>query len=351
MTIRRHRAKDGTTTYGVRIHRGGGKFEWVGTYRTVREARIAQGQALAKNTQVRRVTVQQLADEWMARYERTRKLSSVDTAKSALGVFCRQHGPLEVSRLDRAACERFAVERDWAVPVLVTLFRWAETQGIVERSPFRGLSRRRSVGRRDLDPLTVEEVDRLAQGAAHGRHGGVMRAWVLFAAYTGLRPGEQSALEWRDVDLEQARVAVRRRLYRGRLDQPKTGQRQVALPPPARDALIGIPRINELVFPAARGGRISQSALTSYYWPPASTALGRHVDPYELRHFCGHYLYVTSDLPSRVVAAQLGHSSPRKVEELYGHFKVGALDEIDRAFGHHVVPLRRLDTGGAHGAA
>ena len=47
-------------------------------------------------------------------------------------------------------------------------------------------------------------------------------------------------------------------------------------------------------------------------------------------------------LPARVVAAQLGHSSPRLVEELFGHGDVGALEEIDRAVGDNVVPLRRL---------
>ncbi len=50
-----------------------------------------------------------------------------------------------------------------------------------------------------------------------------------------------------------------------------------------------------------------------------------------------------------VVATQLGHSTPRLVEELYGHFKVGALEELDRAFGGTVVELR--DTRGAHGAS
>jgi hypothetical protein len=58
----------------------------------------------------------------------------------------------------------------------------------------------------------------------------------------------------------------------------------------------------------------------------------RKVDLYELRHFCDHYLYVVCDLPS-----------PRKVEELYGHIKVRALEEIDRAFGANMAPLRSVE--------
>ena len=64
------------------------------------------------------------------------------------------------------------------------------------------------------------------------------------------------------------------------------------------------------------------------------------VDPHELRHFAGHYLYVTKGLPSRVVGAQLG-DTPRMIEDLYGHGDVGALEEIDRAIGANVVPLRQ----------
>jgi integrase len=53
------------------------------------------------------------------------------------------------------------------------------------------------------------------------------------------------------------------------------------------------------------------------------------------------------DLASRVVATQLGHSSPRLVELLYGHFKVGALEEIDRALERM---LWSIETQQAHTA-
>ena len=130
---------------------------------------------------------------------------------------------------------------------------------------------------------------------------------------------------------------------------PKSGKpRLAALLPEARDALLGLPRRDELVFPSKRGGRLAQAAMSSHYWPPVIARFGRQVALHELRHFCARHLYVRLDLPARVVATQLGHSTPRLVEELYGHFKVGALREIDQAVGHNVVALR--DTGGAHGA-
>ncbi|HLL86946.1 MAG TPA: tyrosine-type recombinase/integrase, partial [Thermoleophilaceae bacterium] len=161
-------------------------------------------------------------------------------------------------------------------------------------------------------------------------------------AGTGVRPGEAYPLEWKDVDLERRRVWVRRNVYRGRINTPKSSKaREIVLPPMARDALVALPRVSDLVFTAKRGGMLSQPLMTGYF-SPACALFGRNVHRHELRHFTGHYLYVTLDLPARVVAAQLGHSSPRLVEELYGHFKVGALEEIDRAFKAKVTPIRAL---------
>ena len=55
-------------------------------------------------------------------------------------------------------------------------------------------------------------------------------------------------------------------------------------------------------------------------------------------------LYRTMGLPSSVVGAQLG-DTPRMIEDLYGHSDVGALEEIDRAIGTNVVPLRKASAG------
>jgi integrase len=57
------------------------------------------------------------------------------------------------------------------------------------------------------------------------------RLFFEFLAHSGLRIGEAIALTWGDVDFGARRIHVRRRLYRGRLDSPKSryGRRQVPL--------------------------------------------------------------------------------------------------------------------------
>jgi integrase len=107
-----------------------------------------------------------------------------------------------------------------------------------------------------------------------------MRNLITFAAFTGMRPGELFAFEWGDVDMHAMRIDVRRRLYRGRTDLPKSGKpRRIALPPPARDALLGQPRDGALVFRAKRGGQLSQPTLSGY-WGKVLAAAGLDFDFY-----------------------------------------------------------------------
>jgi integrase len=262
MAIRSHRARDGTMTYGVVVNRGV-KKQWIGTYRTKREARQAEGEALANpKPGAKPMTVAEWVERFLARYERERKLSSYDTARGALRRFVADFGERRLDSITRLEAiewaERVPPSR---VPVVVTCLNAALDAEIIDRNPFRGLSHRvrRSRGRSDEHPPTEGELARILEAcAALGEYAPQMRALIIFAAYTGMRPGECFALEWADIDFERMRIRVRRRLYRGALDLPKSNRiRTIALTPPARDALLGHPRDGALVFRAKRGGRLS----------------------------------------------------------------------------------------------
>src|SRR5215211_4632451 len=109
--------------------------------------------------------------------------------------------------------DKFAGDAPASVPTLITVFNSAIARGACTVNPLRGKSRR-SNGRRDKEPLTVREVEGMA-AAAEAAHGGQfgrrMRALVLFAAYTGIRPGEAFALEHGDIDRATRRVMIKRR--------------------------------------------------------------------------------------------------------------------------------------------
>ncbi len=125
------------------------------------------------------------------------------------------------------------------------------------------------------------------------RHGPM----VLFAAATGLRPGEWIALEQRDID-QQARVVYVRRAYRngrrayrnGRVKCTKTeaSVRAVPLQAIALGALEQLPARSgsALLFPSLRGSHLDLHNFRNRNWKPAQRAAGitplRRV--YDLRH-------------------------------------------------------------------
>jgi integrase len=228
------------------------------------------------------------------------------------------------------------------MPMVVTLFNVAVDEELIARNPFRGLGHR-TRGRRDEHPPTVEEFERLLAGcAALGHYGPQMEALLIFGAYTGMRPGELFALEWGDIDLKANRVHVQRRLYKGSLGLPKSNKtRTIALPPPARDALLRQPtRAGDLVFLSKAGKRLSQPTLSGY-WGKVLARAGLDHDFYlASKHYGVHLLYKLG-LSSRAIGSQMGWSE-KAVESLlrvYGHIDLIALAEVDALYADNVVPL------------
>lgn len=171
---------------------------------------------------------------------------------------------------------------------------------------------------------------------------------VIFAAATGLRPGEWAALEWADIDLKAQltpTVNVERRLTKdGDIAPPKNGKsRQVPLQPRAIAALKSIQRRLDirLVFPAPRGGHIDLHNWRERHWHPAMVSAGFVTDdgkpdrgPYALRH-----TYATTALragwPTFTVARRMG-TSLQMIDKHYGHLAQDAAE-------HELALLERYE--------
>lgn len=140
------------------------------------------------------------------------------------------------------------------------------------------------------------------------RHGPM----VLFAAATGLRPGEWLALEHRDIDRDAQVVYIRRTLRNGRIKTPKTKASLRAVPLQtvalaALDELRAQPECG-LLFPSVRGG--SSTCTTS---APATGS--QHRRPPELRHFGASTISGTRSRPSCCVRASPPSISPATWEQ------------------------------------
>jgi integrase len=146
---------------------------------------------------------------------------------------------------------------------------------------------------------------------------------IVFAAATGLRPGEWIALEQRDLDRAARVVHVRRALAHGRLKNLKTRRslRAVPLQSIALDALDRLPARGEtpLLFPAPRGGYLDLHNFGRRAWRAAQRAAGIEPlrRPYDLRH-----TFATFALRAGISTFDLSR------------FMGASLTMIDRHYGH-----------------
>ncbi len=132
------------------------------------------------------------------------------------------------------------------------------------------------------------------------------------------------------------RITVSRRLYRGRVDAPKSGKpKTIALPPPARDALMRQPtRTGELVFVSKHGRRLTRiDRLPVLGDRPRRVPSWTSTCYLATKHYGVHLLYRLG-LSRRAIAAQMGWSE-RAVDSLlriYGHTDLVALAEVDALY-------------------
>ena len=287
-------------------------------------------------------------DRWLRDYRRPRETTNRTNA-AKLKAFRRDFARRRLDDIDRPEARAWALEHRSALDAVRAMFTDAVNDGLARSNPFAGLRLPGSRGRNDLEVLGEAEVQALAETALHvSTHGPTIRTMIIFAAFCGVRRGELFALEWGDLDLRDLEIHVRRRVdSHGAIDLPKNGRtRKIVLPPPARDALVAMPRRagTEIVFTTPSGRGFTQTSWT-YHWHPVRAAAGRPaMDFYELRHFCATHLLERGLTPSDV-AVQLGHTDGgRLVQELYGHpSEDAARERVKRAFEANVRQLRSVD--------
>lgn len=301
------------------------------------------------------------ADRYLAFYKRHNKDSSHDTQTQRLRRFKRDFAGqlLSVEKTEL---------RDWRwgegrwkargpVPngdaeAVTSLFNHAVLEDeLLAKSPARGLAKK-SKGRAEEPPPTEEEFQAILDACSVlDEYAEKMRAIILFSAFQLMRPSEVCATKRTDIDFRRMRVRKAKRVYRGKLGEPKTGPKTIALTPPAQDALAGLPQDSEYLFTSKTGKRLSTNTLYEY-WRLVVAAAGLDFDLYHAtKHYGVHYMWVELGLSERAIAAQAGWKLSTVIEmlETYGHGDVGALDEVDAAFaaGRRGRPkLRKIQGGG-----
>ena len=366
MAVRKRKRADGSMAYSVRVYRHG-EHEYLGTFDTEREAKRVEREEAMRLTTNHRETAGEFALRWVEEYPRNKR-STQKLYEQRARQFASDTEPVRVDNrlvvvselrmcdVTRPIARAYAMKRRSLHSQLSTMYNDALNDGIVRENPFARLGLPQSRGRADIVALTEEEVLALADQSlhVHGREfGPVFRAMIVFAGFVGIRPGEMFALEWPDIDFKAMEVDVKRRLYDGETDLPKSNvTRRVILPPAAAEAVQSMPRRlttgRPYVFTTKRGAPFRRARLGDYWLPvwqrfdaslspersrelresrPKDRRTGEpkeHADFYELRHSAATSL-LERGVAAEDVAIQLGHQDGGElIRRLYGHPSVAA---------------------------
>jgi type 1 fimbriae regulatory protein FimB/type 1 fimbriae regulatory protein FimE len=162
--------------------------------------------------------------------------------------------------------------------------------------------RRKNADLRTREYLTEGEVERLIEAAGENRHGHRDATMILIAYRHGLRVAELVDLRWNQIELDAARLHVRR-LKRG---TPATH-------PLRGDELRALRRLqreqgrSEFAFVSERGAPFSAAGFAKLIERAGEAAkLRLKAHPHMLRHACGYKL-ANDGVDTRSLQAYLGH--------------------------------------------
>ena len=227
---------------------------------------------------------------------------------------------------------RRARSRDW---LPCSRRRWRTTNS--PRTPRLRLGRylrRGDEPKAVIQPLTRVEASHLV--AIARVHFPRWYAWVLLTLRTGLRLGEQMALQWGDIDWHGQFIVVQRNVVREVLTTPKSHQcRRVDMSPQLTIALKEWRRVQQArwlrkgkdlpvwVFPARQGGLLEERNVRHVFTRLLAKATLRHMRIHDLRHTFASLLLQQGESVV-YVKEQLGHGSIQITVDTYGHLIPGA---------------------------
>jgi len=321
-------AHDGGDLWAYRYRSGGRGSRRIqkGGFVDEEDARTALKRELERlrrrNALGRTLTLAELVDQYLAQHEASpvtlEKLRwLLQQAVAAFGGY-----RLDELRPEEIAAWRMTIRPGYrfeATQALRQVLARAVVWGMLDVNPAKqGVEnpQRRRTEKRPFE--SWGELDTLAEllGARLG-------PMVIFAAATGMRPGEWVALEWRDIDRDGRVAYVRRSFSKGRLRCTKTeaSVRAVPLQSRALDALAQLPSgaFGELLFPAPRGGYLDLHNFRNRNWKQTQQAAG--IEPfrriYDLRH-----TFATFALRAGISTFELSR------------YMGASLTMIDRHYGH-----------------
>ena len=312
------------------------------------KAALATAVARGELYPLSRVTFAEYLPEWLSTYAgrtsrglraQTRLEYQRDLERHALPFFVRTRlseiEPRDIKRFIKTLIDqglRSSSVRRRLAP-LRALLATAVEDGLIRSNPAAGV--RVPPGPADQierDPrkaLSEDELRRLLLELPPEWH-----LFIEFLLHTGLRFSEAIAVRWGDLDFQQRRLHVRRRLYHG-VDTPKSryGRRAIPLSPRMLTSLANLRQSSsyhtdsEPVFASRNGTPLDYANLYRRVLKPAARRAGiPWAGFHTLRHTCATILF-RNGLNAKQIQLWLGHHSPAFTLAVYVHLTVDDLPD------------------------
>jgi integrase len=211
------------------------------------------------------------------------------------------------------------------ITVVRSVFETAVADELIPRSPaarIKNLKRQKSAP----DPFTPKERDAILERMREKYDEQIWNYYTL-AFFTGLRPSEQIALLWGDVDWKRKKLRVRRAVVEREEKTTKSArEREIDLNEPAMAALVRQKARTFLKGPTGpifhnpntgRAWRDEALQRLNYFIPTLVALKIRHRDAYQTRHTYATTLMM-GGLNPKWISRQLGHASLQMLFEVYG---------------------------------
>jgi integrase len=277
------------------------------------------------------MTVREYSERWLefkhGPETRRPKAGTLRHNRQMLTAFLETYGDRAMTAIPRNEALDWSLKHRSAAKTVAAMFNDAINDDLIKANPFANRQHKQMRGRKDITPMTEAEVELLAEIARdiwHG-YGKVCKAWVLWSAWVGTRPGETFGLTWDQVDVDRGLVTVER-------IKPPYNTDTIPVNRRALDALLATPFRAGLLFPSATGKSLATNNGYPYYWDPIRKAFETHIPKerrdllregekeiplYALRHFCASQI-VARGGNEYDCAAMLGNT-PEVCRETYIH--------------------------------
>ena len=224
--------------------------------------------------------------------------------------------------------------------VISGVMNYAIDEDFIESNPVKGVIRNLQIARNKKnrsEPFTKDEIDKILQTAKDNYPDQYL--YLLCAFRTGMRMGELSGLQWRDIDLHNRRITVQRSFRDGKVSPTKTdkiryvdmsnqlfkelhaamtgGSFPYPTPGQMEDA-IG-PESASFIFSQNGNPPVRQNSVRFIWKSILNKANIRYRKFHDIRHTFASLLLSQGASPV-FVKEQLGHSSIQITVDIYGHW-------------------------------